>query len=664
MGYKLDKPQPFFRRLAKDVTANTIAISAASLVPLMAMVGGGVDASRYYMAETRLQAACDAGALAARRAMDKDGFTTEHQTIGLNFFDHNYPDKTFGLENLSRQYTADADGIVNGTASGKMPTTIMAVFGYNDFNINVGCSADINISNTDIVFVLDVTGSMNWNPDGSVWGGADSKINSLRASALTFYDTVDDATSDSAQVRYGIVPYSQQVNVGNSIPTQYMKTSHTYQSREAAWTTTTTYGDYESDTINYSRTGGGYNYIVEETGNIGDAHGFSGSSINTASGDECRNTYRVDFWDIDPRPDPSGWTQVSQSGTDPRTTTYEGVVNYGLWYWTGWNWNSSNGQCTVDYNYYRYDGQSTITEVESREEIEVQTFAWNYAPVNWNISNVYSSGSVSLPTGWEEANQTHTWAGCIEEADTVATATWDPVESNAYDLNIDLVPSTDAEKWAPMLPSLSYVRRNDGASYNSSGDWVLGELESTEDKTGGYEICPKSARKLAEFASRSDLENWLSASNGFTATGNTYHDIGMIWGARFITPDGIFSSENTSAPNGESISRHIVFMTDGALVPINYAYNPYGLEWWDRRVTTDGSSAQLYDRHASRFQAACRAARNKNISVWVVAFGTTLTQNLIDCATPGRAYSASDAASLDSAFREIAEKIAALRLTS
>jgi len=47
----------------------------------------------------------------------------------------------------------------------------------------------------------------------------------------------------------------------------------------------------------------------------------------------------------------------------------------------------------------------------------------------------------------------------------------------------------------------------------------------------------------------------------------------------------------------------------------------------------------------------------------VVAFGTALSQNLIDCASPGRAYQANDAAALNSAFEEIAQKIAALRLT-
>ena len=49
--------------------------------------------------------------------------------------------------------------------------------------------------------------------------------------------------------------------------------------------------------------------------------------------------------------------------------------------------------------------------------------------------------------------------------------------------------------------------------------------------------------------------------------------------------------------------------------------------------------------------------------MWVVAFGTTLTQNLTDCASPGRAYQANDNAQLTTAFQEIAQKIAGLRLT-
>ncbi|WP_337661368.1 Tad domain-containing protein [Erythrobacter sp. Alg231-14] len=643
----------FLRFVAKDPAANTLAISAATLVPLMAMVGGGVDAGRYYMTETRLQAACDAGALAARRAMDDDDFSSEHKQVGLNFFDQNYPDGTFGLDALNRDYTATAEGTVNGTASGTLPTSIMGAFGYNEFDLSVDCSAEINISNTDIMFVLDVTGSMSCDSDGSnCSNGPNSRINSLRSSVLTFYDTVDSATSSSAQIRYGIVPYSNQVNVGDSLDRAWMANSHTYQSREADWDITVT---YTPEGYTYIRTGDGYNW---------DYQGLTETNDYGVSYNECVDiAFGQDRSEIFVSADPGGFTQVSQSGTDPRITQYTGPVRYQQMTFSSGTYYYSNERCRLYFEDYYYYAESDITLTEGRTE--TQEFFWAYRPVEWDLTGLYASGTMSQPTGWEAANENHTWNGCIEEAITVANTVWNPVPSGAKDLDIDLVPSNETERWKPMLPSLTFMRYNDGENWWDSSEWVQADITgSTEDKVNASSTCPKAARKLAPFDNRSDLETWVSEAEGFSAGGNTYHDFGMIWGARFISPDGIFADENTTAPNGDAISRHIVFMTDGELVTNNRLYTLYGMEWWDRRVTADANWTQQQANHAERFQAACRAARNKNISVWVVAFGTSLTQNLIDCATTGRAYSASDADQLDSAFREIAEKIAALRLTA
>ena len=182
MGREKQAKMSFMRKLARDKTANTLVISAAALVPIMAMVGGGVDASRYYMAAARMQAACDAGALAARRAMTNDTFTSEHRTIGLNFFDQNFNDGIFGVENRVRNFTSDGDGVVYGTASGRLPTSIMGAFGFEDFPIEVSCTAEINISNSDIMFVLDVTGSMSQCPNGTECNSnSSSKIVALRS---------------------------------------------------------------------------------------------------------------------------------------------------------------------------------------------------------------------------------------------------------------------------------------------------------------------------------------------------------------------------------------------------------------------------------------------------------------------------------------------------
>jgi hypothetical protein len=640
MGQQTQHRMTFLRSLLHDRTANTIAIAAAAMFPILAMVGGGIDASRYYMAAARMQAACDAGALAARRAMVTDDFEPEHRQTGLDFFDQNFEDGMFGIEGRVRDYTSDGTGRVDGTASGTLPTTIMAAFGYDELDIAVNCTAEINISNTDIMFVLDVTGSMSECPDGSTCNsGPGSKIVGLREAVMGFYDAVEDATSDVAQVRYGAVPYAPNVNVGFQIPREYMADSHTYQSRFARFWFVNEWQDVSDQT----------EWLPRLTGNFGstnpDHYRYVNASNNPSAPDNndvnrCNNLsgrtftlgtnryrvlsseYRLNVW--------SGGSASQRAGCRGRVIKQEQVsVNRFRDYIYCPITPGSATQCGVTNPAGSPDGWETV-----------------------DLSTLYDDNRIDMPIGPDGTMQTVTWNGCIEESSTVATATWNPVNANAFDLDINLRPTTDALKWKPSLRPAVWNRR-DGSGRTRSN---VVTTNANMEKPG--HTCPPQARRLAEMT-RGELQAYV---DGLTANGNTYHDIGMIWGARFISPRGIFREQNETAPNGDAIARHIVFMTDGVLVTSNTQYNTYGTEFYDRRVTTDGSS-DLTNRHAARFQAACRAAKNENITVWVVAFGTTLTQNLIDCASPGRSYQANNTAALNAAFEEIAQKIAALRLT-
>jgi hypothetical protein len=215
------------------------------------------------------------------------------------------------------------------------------------------------------------------------------------------------------------------------------------------------------------------------------------------------------------------------------------------------------------------------------------------------------------------------------------------------------VPTTEEQRWKPAL--INAVWKREYGSTNTT-DWLY---QTGNESRPGYN-CPRAAIRLSEI-SRTSLQSYV---NSLVASGNTYHDIGMLWGARFISPRGLFAADNNTAPNGDAIARHIVFMTDGAQVNNVEDYATHGTEFWDRRITGDGNGGLLTSRRAARLQAVCRAARQENITVWVVAFGTALTQNLIDCASPGRAFQADDSETLNERFQEIAQKIAALRLTS
>lgn len=670
MGREKQANMSMMQRLLHDKTANTLAIAAAAMLPILGMVGGAIDASRYYMTAARMQAACDSGALAARQAMTDDNFTTAHRTIGLNFFDQNFNNGMFGVEGRTRNFTSNGDGVVTGTASGVMPTTIMSAFGFGDFTIQVSCTAEINISNSDIMFVLDVTGSMACLPNGSSCSsGSGSKIVALRSAMMNFYDTVEAATSASAQVRYGFVPYSQQVNVGFAIPRAFMANTHTYQSRAARFDPPLFPNASNPDVDSVGDT-----IIIED-----DPAEFLPNQTNRF------NSTNPDHYRF--RTDGSNGTNARNfcANTLPgsRTVTVSGVAQtwqvfapteFVTGQWEGGNSNNRAG-CRARVLKTR---PATAADVNPRfrEWVYCQVTTGQANPCNvnnpagspagWesvNLSTLYTNNTLQIPVGANGAMITQTWGGCIEEPvwmDT--TGNYNPIPAAAHDLNINLVPTTEAERWKPALNSAVWERR-DGTNQPTTAAVSDTDRDNAGlTRTQGTPIfrCPRAAQRLAEI-SRPQLQTYV---NSLVADGNTYHDIGMVWGARFISPNGIFAADNQTAPNGDAIARHIVFMTDGELFTDPRNYSTQGLEIWDQRVTGNGDSGREQTRRAARLQAICRAAQQENITIWVVAFGTVLTQNLRDCASPGRAFQANDSATLNARFQEIAQKIAALRLTS
>ena len=158
--------------------------------------------------------------------------------------------------------------------------------------------------------------------------------------------------------------------------------------------------------------------------------------------------------------------------------------------------------------------------------------------------------------------------------------------------------------------------------------------------------------------------------DGLVANGNTYHDIGMLWGARLLSPTGLFASDNDMTPEGAPIDRHIIFMTDGTLVPNSSIYGTYGYERLDKRVTGSAGTGTAFDRHTARFEAICRAARNKSITIWSIGFGVDVPDTMYRCANddPNNKESATHTFQADSSeqladvFKGIAGKIGELRL--
>ena len=245
------------------------------------------------------------------------------------------------------------------------------------------------------------------------------------------------------------------------------------------------------------------------------------------------------------------------------------------------------------------------------------------------------------------ANLTAWFRGCIEERSTYEIDDYNDVDfSKALDLDIDLVPDPgDPDtQWRPMLNEISFEPE---IWWNGKGTFKKSTPATSNDylmaEWAGLSACPTAARKLSEMNS-ADFSDYVDS---LEPRGSTYHDIGMIWGGRLLSPTGIFADENADE-DGRPTSRHMIFLTDGETAPYDLSYGTYGIEPLDERRWSQSSTLSLTEVVEKRFGVACSEVKKRNITVWVISFGISLNPIMTECAGPGRAFEAADSAELES----------------
>ncbi|QIG79907.1 TadE/TadG family type IV pilus assembly protein [Stakelama tenebrarum] len=662
----------FLAALARDVRANTMAIMGLALIPLAGMVGGGIDISRMYIVKTRLQHACDAGALAGRKAMGAGTWSANNfaaREAAEEFFEANITTSPYGASSVEKEFT-ESGGKVTGAATATLPMTLMRIFGDETETLSVTCDAEMRLPNTDVMFVLDVTGSMG---SKAVNTDTQTKIASLRSAVKCFYEVVArrDTTEDCSggnqsggtgqvQVRFGFVPYNTNVNVGRLLPTAYFADTWEYQTRRPHWSTSTSYQWVEQPSTPGS--GGNESGDWSNWTNYGSAQYFSCPAYppNSSTG-PTTTTY-----DTQVVTNGNTRTWETRTVTGYVDTQYQTIAT-GIMGWA----------CQVQQRTRTRGTYTSVVHSEVRQAVTEQSFdGWDYGQYEQDISGLKDgtdwNSYVNLPIGDDGADVPVYWDGCIEERETIANNNQNVAPTDANDLNIDMIPdqSDHSTLWAPALPGAIFLRgagQYDNAS--STNQWSYSAIIGTTNQYRGNPqyYCPPAARKLQEWNSASGFESYVNALN---ANGNTYHDIGLLWGARLVSPDGIFGSENATTPSGGSIVRHVIFMTDGDTVAQNYDYAAYGLPWFDRRQNSNGqapSSAEMDHRVNARFLDICTKIKNKNITLWVISFGNgtnnSTEMRLENCASPGRYRTARDSEALQQTFSAIAGEISQLRLT-
>ncbi len=657
-------------RLWRDTAGNALAIAASTIFLLIALTGSGTDLTRSYMTRTALQNACDSGVLAGRKAMSKSGsYSTAETAKAKKMFNFNFNPLPTEANNTTFVTSADTQGAVNGVATTQMPMVVMGLFGFQTVTLSVSCSAELQMASADVMFVLDTTGSMAYDVTNTTCcNRSDSKIVGLRSAVSSFYKTVAGAVTDktNTRIRFAFVPYSSTVNIktlvsSGAMPTSYLASSADFQTRLANFSTPVTVSNSPTS-----------------PGPVTETYASAISSANCTN--YGKNTY----------PSGSGGTPINGGGPSPAATT---VTTYAWlsWVQTGTSGKTAIGTCkrtkTVTTTTYKTLYNFTNWSYTKKSSIDVSAFKGLGAVSLFTSFNAGATVPTSGPKDRVELaklvgqtdvsglnTSSYTWNGCIEERATVQQLSMSPVPSGAYDLDLDSAPTSDPKtQWKMYLEPLEWYR---GTGTSTWTTWDVTDSDLTTKYNSASYTSPQAAYCPAPMAQYTTVDvsdpatvpSWLTTYlNSLSASGATYHDLGMIWGGRLGSPNGIFASNvNADATKFPSVSRHVIFMTDGTMEPTSTIYNAYGTEWYDNRIApynaTSGSTGTLATYHNNRFLAACDKLKAMGYTIWVIGFGQSLTTPMQTCSTANRAYYASNTTELTNTFKYIAGQVADLRI--
>lgn len=171
---------------------------------LLGFAGAAVDYGQMVYLRSRLQTALDAATLAGSNPLIADA---DRQTRFLNTFKANYEPKLRVPENLTFTYTAGSGGQASG--SFVYDTLFFKVLGKDQSTIGATSAARFDQTDIEIVFALDISGSMQ-----AMDMGGGTRLSALKSAVNKLVDIVMANKSPAQNVKFGLVPFNMAVNIG------------------------------------------------------------------------------------------------------------------------------------------------------------------------------------------------------------------------------------------------------------------------------------------------------------------------------------------------------------------------------------------------------------------------------------------------------------------
>lgn len=206
-----------FKHFFADVRGNFGVFSSILAVPIIATAGLAVDFSLALVEKTTVQGLADSAVLAAA-ASNSTSAAEIKKTVEDHFNGGSKGSVTETVSIKSVEYRADRTIAIEVAA--EIPLTLGKVLFDKGFPVTVSAIAQQGFSTpVDVALVLDNTGSMSGE-----------KLKDLKKASLSLVSVLEKA--NEGQVRLGLVPFSNYVNVGLdrrreswiSVPNDYSKT--------------------------------------------------------------------------------------------------------------------------------------------------------------------------------------------------------------------------------------------------------------------------------------------------------------------------------------------------------------------------------------------------------------------------------------------------------
>jgi Flp pilus assembly protein TadG len=327
--------------------------------------------------------------------------------------------------------------------------------------------------------------------------------------------------------------------------------------------------------------------------------------------------------------------------------------------------------------------------------------------IHWNTRNLDKStalASYPVTSRFDLFTQLNTtWGGCVEtRPGTYATTDAAPTSATPDTLFVPMFApdepgSAGATLYYPNSPGSytpewtynnSYLDEDESNTLCKTGKTLIAQSQYVQKekmlckyKNPPYFVTTYgrgpnfgcTAKPLMRLTT--DVTSVHNAINSMVGAGDTNLLEGFMWGWRTLSPNAPFS--DGKAYSVIDTKKIIILLTDGMnkWSAVNNgnnlsSYSPMGF-YTDNRlgtgVTTEAQARTLLD---SKTQEACTNAKNQGIQVYTVGFsvstdpidanGLALLQNCASAAD--MAYVANDSAGIIAVFKDIADKVTALRI--